>query len=66
MLQTIVEELKCGDVVQGKSRDHTVVSVEKGRNLVYLCTRIGGNTTALATVRKGRKVTVIKTNIGCK
>lgn len=66
MPQVTIETLKCGDVLRGKHRDHTVVSVESGRHLVYLCTRVGGNTTVLSKVRKGTHVVVIKTKIECK
>lgn len=60
MTQVVIEALKCGDVVQGKSAVHTVVTSEVRNGVVFLCTRIGGNTTALAKVRKGTHVRVLK------
>ena len=66
MPHVAIETVKGGDVLRGKHRDHTVVTVESGRRLVYLCTRIGGNTNILSTVRKGTHVVVIKSKIECE
>ncbi len=60
MTQVTVEDLVCGDVVRGRDRDHTVVAVETGRSVVYLCTRIGGTTTCVSKVGKGTQIRVIK------